>query len=811
MKVSLNWIKEYVALPSNFDISKLAYDLTMSTVEVEEVKILSKKFENIVVGSIEEVKAHPNADKLRICKTRIENGEIKDIVCGGNNLKVGMKVAVACPGAMVRWHGTGDLVEIKKVKLRGVESYGMICAASEIGLADLFPSEEGSIIDLSRFDADNGTNIAKALGLDDVILEIDNKSLTNRPDLWGHYGIAREISALYDLPLKKFVPFEYPKTSNLKINLKDTEHCLRYIGVKIEDVLVKPSNFEIQSRLWSVGIRPINAIVDITNYVMLATGQPLHAFDADNIKGDITVRFAKSSDKMTLLDGKELSLSTEDLVIADEEGPIALAGVMGGKKDSVLPKTNKVILEIANFEPSRIRRTALKYETRTESATRYEKGIDPERCDQALSLAMQMFADIFKDMSVAQFGDNYPKHFLRKEVDVSLDWLERCLGERIAKSDIINKLSRLGFEVEFNQNIMHVIVPTWRSTGDISIPNDIMEEIARMYGLENFDPTPITISFSEAINQPAIDIDRKIREYLAFRCGMNEIFTYPWINNKYIDALSLNRDEMLSLSAPISSEEHYLRSSLLPNLCKSVAENLRNFNEFSIFESAQVYFNKDFESIYDSRELLPLQRRNIAGAYVGNTENVNSLFRRVKGIVESMPRYVHIEPFTMKKIEKPVWADNVVWLNIIQENKKVGNLALLSKKASLACGIKNSAALIFEIDMDLLIPCPSRTNKFMHISEYPVAEYDLSLLFDLSVKWQEIFDVVKDIKADNLIQDILFIDEYRGSQVPDGKKSVTFRLKIGSFEKTLTSSEIEGVAAEVIKRLKKDLGAEIRV
>ena len=367
------------------------------------------------------------------------------------------------------------------------------------------------------------------------------------------------------------------------------------------------------------------------------------------------------------------------------------------------------------------------------------------------------------------------------------------------------------FGQAYCQNIMHVIVPTWRSTGDISIPNDIMEEIARMYGLENFDPAPITISFSEAINQPKIDIDRKIREYLAFRCGMNEIFTYPWINNKYIDALSLNRDEMLSLSAPISSEEHYLRSSLLPNLCKSVAENLRNFNEFSIFESAQVYFNKDFESIYDSRELLPLQRRNIAGAYVGNTENVNSLFRRVKGIVESMPRYVHIEPFTMKKIEKPVWADNVVWLNIIQENKKVGNLALLSKKASLACGIKNSAALIFEIDMDLLIPCPSRTNKFMHISEYPVAEYDLSLLFDLSVKWQEIFDVVKDIKADNLIQDILFIDEYRGSQVPDGKKSVTFRLKIGSFEKTLTSSEIEGVAAEVIKRLKKDLGAEIRV
>lgn len=811
MKVSLNWIKDYVELPQDLDMSKLAYDLTMSTVEVEEVKDLSKSFENLVVGVIEEVLPHPNADKLRICKTDVGSGEIHEIVCGGINLRSGMKVAVACPGAKVRWHGEGDLVEIKKAKLRDVESYGMICAASEIGLADLFPSEkEGTIVDLSGFDVAAGTNLAKALGLDDIILEIDNKSLTNRPDLWGHYGIAREIAALYDLPLKKFPPFTPPEVKKLKINLKDSDRCPRYIGVKIEGVCVKPSSFEIQRRIWCAGMRPVNSIVDITNYVMLAVGQPLHAFDADSIKGNITVRCASDSEKMLLLDGKEFSLSEKDLVIADEDGPIALAGVMGGKKDSVLPETNKLILEIANFEPTGIRRTAMQYETRTEAATRYEKGIDPERCDIALSLAMQMLYDTFENMSITEFSDNYPKHLATKEINVSLTWLESCLGKHIENDYITHKLEQLGFEVKFNDDIMHVKVPSWRATGDVSIPNDIMEEVARMYGFENFEPTPITTSFEGAINQPQTDLDRKIREYLAFRCGMSEVFTYPWVNNKYINALSLNVNDMLSISAPPSPEEHYIRSSLLPNLCKSVSENLRNFNEFAIFESAQVFYNRNFESIYDSREKLPMQRKNVAGACVDDHKNLNILFRKTKGIIESMARCVHMKPLTFKKLEKPVWADNVVWLNIIQGEKIVGNLALLSKKSALGCGIKNSAVMLFELDIDLLKPYMSRTNKFTHLAEYPMVDYDVSLLFDLSVKWETIFNTIKENSNDNLIHDILFVDEYRGAQVPKDKKSITFRLIIGSLEKTLTSKEIENCVDAIVRQLKTDLGAEYR-
>ena len=345
MKLSLDWINDYVTIPKDLELSRIIYDLTMSTVEVEGVTELARNFDNMVVGVIKEILPHPNADKLKICMTDVGGGEIRKIVCGGINMSEGMKVAVARPGAMVRWHGEGDPVKIGNAKVRGEESFGMICASSEIGLFDLFPyTEEATITDLSEFDAAAGVGLAEALGIGDVILEIDNKSLTNRPDLWGHYGIAREISALFGLPLKGFEPFIAPLGSELEITLADTSRCLRYIGAKIVGLSIKPSPFKIQSRIWRVGMRPHNAIIDITNYVMLATGQPLHAFDSDRVKGHITVRRAYDSENFVLLNGRELSLCGEDLVIADDVEAIGLAGVMGGEKDSVLPDTSNVIL-----------------------------------------------------------------------------------------------------------------------------------------------------------------------------------------------------------------------------------------------------------------------------------------------------------------------------------------------------------------------------------------------------------------------------------------------------------------------------------
>ncbi|MDR0648861.1 MAG: phenylalanine--tRNA ligase subunit beta [Synergistaceae bacterium] len=820
MKISLDWLKDYIDLPDGTSLQKIAYDLTMSTVEVEGCEAMSEKFQNIVVGEIIEVLPHPNADKLKICRTDIGCGETREIVCGGTNLKGGMKVAVAKPGAMVRWHGEGGLVEIKNAKLRGVESYGMICASSEIGLFELFPADgEAVIIDLSDFDARPGTRLEAALGIDDVILEIDNRSLTNRPDLWGHYGIARELSALYDVPLKEIPAAEALKGlapgPGLRVGIDVPERCARYMGFRIENVSTKAASFKIQSRIWRVGQRPINALVDITNYVMLAVGQPTHAFDHGNIKGGITVRMARDGEKLTLLGGRELSLTAEDLVIADDDEAVALAGIKGGSKDSILDDTTDVILEIANFSPIGIRKTATRFETRTEASVRFEKGIDPQRADLAASMAASLFADEFPGMRITAFTDNYPRPLGRALVEVSLGWLAKRMGQGIPQEAMLSTLGRLGFTAEIDGDVMTVSAPTWRSTGDISLPDDIMEEIARLHGYENFTPTPITSTFERPINQRGHELERRLREYLSFRCGMQEVFTYPWVKDEHIEALSLPTDGMFQLAAPPAPDESHIRSSLLPNLIDAVSKNVR-FAEFAdgfaIYELAQVYIDHGYETRQDEREKLPVQRRRLAGALVGGAGDVRGLFRRGKGIVENMPRLTHMEPFSFSRPEEgPAWADDTVWLCVTRSGETIGHLALLSKRAALGYGIKQAAVMIFDIDVDALEPLPSRANRFAHLPEYPLSEYDISMVFDESVKWADIEAAAVGKKGPaDIVREARFIDEYRGSQIPSGKKSVTARLVLGSDARTLTSEDIEKSVGMITKRLSKQLGGELR-
>lgn len=812
MKLSLSWIKEYVNIPENMDIKKLAYDLTMSTVEVENVEYLARRFDNMVVGIIKKIEPHPNADKLKVCRVDIGDGEIKNIVCGGVNLKVGMRVAVSCPGANVRWHGEGEAVVIKNSKLRGVESYGMICASDEIGLEDLFPVEqEAEILDLSAFDVPAGTSLADALDMNDVLLEIDNKSMTNRPDLWGHYGIAREVSALYNLQLTDIKPFKTNVYSNFPVEIKNSDRCRRYIAVEVSGVSVKPSSYRIQNRIWKVGMRPINALVDITNYVMLATGNPIHAFDANSISDRIIVRQAVEGEKLTLLDNKELELCSDDLVIADTEKPIALAGIMGGQKDSILPETEHILLEVANFEATGIRRAALRYDSRTESSSRFEKAIDPERCDQALALSMQCLLEAYPDMKITRYCDQYVKKLERSKINVDLKWLEKRLGKHLTNEEIQKRLDQLGFKVQINGDIMCVIAPSWRSTGDISIKDDIIEEVARMYGYDNFEATAFNTSFTDAINQKDKNLVRNIKEYLAFRCGIQEIYTYPWMNDIYVNAVLQEREGILRLATPPAPDMSLLRSSLLPNICEAVAKNERYFNDFSIFEEASVFFDRNYNSPYDPIEILPEQRRHIAAAFASNVKNVKELFREMKGVLEYMPRYTHMETFEFRKEIKPRWADNIVWLNIYLNNEKIGDMGLVAKKVSMECGIKNLSLMIFELDISSLKALNSRTNKFVHIAEYPVTAYDISMLFDLNIQWKDIYHtIINQTDRSLLLKDVSFVDEYTGKQIPKNKKSMTIRLMIGSDERTLTSQEIESTSNQIIRNLEKKVGAELR-
>ena len=424
-------------------------------------------------------------------------------------------------------------------------------------------------------------------------------------------------------------------------------------------------------------------------------------------------------------------------------------------------------------------------------------------------MSMELFSELYPEMKVTGLSDLYPQHLKQAEIDVTLSWLERRLGKSLTPDDVKKKMELLGYQVSFDGDNMHVVVPTWRSTGDVSIKADIMEEVARMYGYENFEAEPITTTFDGAINQLDKDLERKIKEYLSFRCGMQEIFTYPWMDELYVNAVLQSTDGILSLSTPPSPAERFIRSSLLPNLCKAVVKNERYFDEFAIYETAQVFRDENYTTPYDPREKLPSQRKHVAGAFVCGGKDVTTLFRKAKGVLEMMPRYTHMEGFTFKQVEKPVWADNVVWLNVYLGEERIGDLALLSKKVSMECGIKNLNVMLFELDQDCMKPFRSRTNSFTHLPEYPMTEYDISVLLPGEVKWEDVAQTIRGVKSE-LFHGAQFVDEYRGKQVPDGKKSVTVRLAIGSKEKTLTSAEIEEVANSVLKKLAKRFGAELR-
>jgi len=804
MKVSLNWIREYVDLPADLTMERLAFDLTMRTVEVEGYENLSEGLKNIVTGRITEVSPHPQADRLRVVLADVGLPAPEQIVCGGSNLEVGQMVVVARPGAKVRWHGEGEPVEIKASKLRGVASAGMICASSEIGLADLFPFvDDHEIMDLTGIACRPGQNLAEVLGLDDEILEIDNKSLTNRPDLWGHYGIARELSAIYGCTLRPLpICTVDAKLPACPVEIANDDLCRRYAAVAYAGLVNVPSPLWLKVALTKVGMRPINNLVDITNYVMLAVGQPTHGFDRTHVKGEIRVRTANEGEVLELLDGRKLVLGPKNLVIADRENPLGLAGIMGGRQDSILPDTTEIVLEIANFSPTCIRHTTQAFGLRTEASIRFEKHVDTQRVDQALGLAAKLFADIVPGSRITAFTDLNLRPTVPPVVAVTLPFLSTRLGSPVTASDVEKSLNPLGFQVEADGGLLRVATPSWRGTGDVSLPDDILEEVARMIGYENFSYRAPVITLEKPVNQRPVQLDRNLREYLAFRCGFQEVFTYPWVEDRFHEAAGFRPEELLAISTPPSPENSRLRASLVPGMLETLVTNLRYFGSFKVFEVTQV-FRPGAMSPSVPEEVLPLQEKHLAGAMAGS--DAGALFFEAKGVIASMARFCQMGPLSFARMLEPVWAEKKVWLNVMAAGEVIGSLGLLSLKTMKAAGIKNTQAVVFEINLEKLTPLPSRTNGFRHLPLFPLVEQDLSMLLDEAVKWSEIEALVGP-----MVREVEYVEEYRGKQIPAGKRSLMLRVRLGSEEGTLTSEQIEAQMQSVMKKLNRQFGAEIR-
>ena len=805
MKLSLNLIKKYVDLPSNLTDKQIAYDLTLRTVEVENVEDLGARFNNIVVGKIEKISAHPNADKLKICMVDIGEKKPVQIVCGGSNLYEGESVVVCKPGAEVVWHGEGEPVKIKETKMRGEASYGMICAASEVFLSDFFPNEgETEIIDLKGIDCRPGQSIAELFDMDDTVLEIDNKSLSNRPDLWGHYGIARELSAIYDVPLKEIETYKIDsKLPEYNVEIKDKSKCHRYIGVEIDGIYDKPSPMWMQSLLAKVGQRPINAIVDITNYVMMTTGQPSHAFDRTHVGGEkIIVRNAKKNEELLLLDHTTISLTEDDLVICDEKDPMCLAGIRGGAKDSILPETTGIVLEMANFDAGTIRKTGKRFAEKTDSAIRYEKGIDTQRIDQGINLALNLITEIFPDSKILKYVDVCPLPTKNNKIEVTEEFLDTRLGKKIPESTTKQILTSLGYGVELKKGTYSVIVPTWRSTGDVTYKDDVMGEIARILSFDSFEPKPITISFEHSVKQNNVLLERRIREYLSYRCGFYEIYTYPWIDEKYINAAKIDTTVAVKLATPPAPELSILRSSLIPGMLESISKNLRYFDSFKLFENTEVYQKGNYSPSSED-EKLPQQNMYLTGCVVG--KDAKKIFYEAKGALENMAAYCHMEELKFEQREKPNWADVNAYINIISRNQIIGSLGLVSIKTMTDCKIKRTNVAMFEIESSRFIPCDSRTNKYERLPALPLVEKDLAILVDEEKTWS---DISKAIKAS--VKELEFIDEYRGEKIPKGKKSITLRIKLLNEGTTMTSEQINEKVSDILKSLNKKCGAILR-
>lgn len=808
MLVSLNWLKEFVDLPENITPSEIGQFLTMSTVEVESVVSQKEAFVQMVVGRVEELKNHPNADNLKIAMTNIGQGKVVQIICGGTNLFVGMLVAVALPGAKVKWHGQGEPVLLSEATIRGQKSFGMICAGDEIGLENIFSSADKEILNLTGLAVEPGESLVKALGLDDVIIDIDNKSLTNRPDLWGHWGLARELSAIWQRN-KKTLSLEKIEENNdltVKVKIKSVDDCYRYLGVKVENITVGPSPSWLKQRLQAIGQKSINNIVDLTNYVMYETGQPLHAFDSKNIGGNqILVRRAVSGEKLLTLDKEDLKLSEDTLVIADAKKPVALAGVMGGFDSGINDQTTGVIFESACFNAITIRQAERKYNLRTESSIRFEKGIEPERAEMALKRILTLLKKVSPQAKIGKINDVYKKKSKAKEIKFSLQFIQDRLGINISAEEIENILKRLDFSVKYRAKNFFVVVPSYRQQADITIPEDIVEEVARIYGYDKFKPSLPIVQLARPNPSAYRAVEKKIKSILSLSGGFYETINYSFTNQK-VSALGYDLEKFVVLTNSLSSEYTHLRGSLIPGLLRNIADNERWSRGFKLYEIGRI-FRQDNKSLFRRggklTGYLPWQNYWLTGVITGEKDEV---FLSAKGSWEILMSKLGIDQYELIIApDKKIFSSEKLQIKI--QDKKVGYLARVSQEILDQFDIKQSVG-VFEVDLDELLPFVKSVTSYQPLSKYPAVIFDLAVVFPLSVHWDEVVKIVQ--STSQLVREVKLFDIYSGEQIGADKKSIAFTLEFLHPERTLTSQEVDKEVDKILDNLKNKLHGELR-
>ena len=789
MKLSINFLKDYVDLDENIDVKKLAEDMTNAGNEYDEAGNLINATK-LVIGEIVECKEHPDSDHLHCCKVNVGK-EVLDIVCGAPNARKGIKVIVALDGAQLPG-GT-----IKCGKIRGKVSNGMMCSIAELGLDNKFLTEEdkAGIHELPA-DAPIGENPIAYMKLNDQV--IDFELTANRGDLLSILGMAYEVGAIYDKKVKDIDLSHKENKENINDIFKvkvNTENCSIFLAKKVKNVVIKESPDFIKSRLIASGIRPINNVVDISNYVMLETGQPLHFYDADCLKDCLEVRMANEGEKLTTLDGIERDLKTEDIVISDGEKAIGLAGVMGGLETEITDKTKNIIIESAIFDSVKVRRTSNAI-LRSEASNRFEKGLDPNRTFMAMERACHLLEKYASGEVVGDIAKYDTTEKEDKIINITAENINNILGMTISEKEILDVFRRLGFKAIVKDGVIVVSVPRRRL--DISIKEDLIEEVGRIYGVNNIKgKLPNILPKMGSYDKCTRQIRNKMVDL-----GLNETLSYVLVPEADSKMFTKDDYEKVKLISPLSEDKNTLRHSLLIALYKIYEYNkARNNKDVSIFEIGKAFQKKD-EEYTETKKLAAL----MSGEYYLGLDKKKVDFYVIKGIAEEIldylgynGRYSFVRNLEKTPEELHPGQSAVISVN----NDIVGIIGKVHPK------VEKDDVYVLEIDLDRLLSKRVGKMKYKEISKFPNIKKDLSVVVDKKISAQEIGMKIKKL-AGSLLESSEVFDIYTGTGIEENKKSISFALTFGKGDRTLTDDEINEVMNKIIAGLEKDIKAELR-
>ncbi|MFA5247639.1 MAG: phenylalanine--tRNA ligase subunit beta [Patescibacteria group bacterium] len=809
MYLSLNWLKDFINLPKNIKPEEIGEKLTNHTVEVEKIEKQSDRFKNIVVGRVLEVKKHPNSDHLNLTKVDIGLKEPLDIVCGASNVAAKQLVPVAIIGAELP-----NGMKIEEREVRGEKSFGMICAEDELGLGE---GHDGIMV-LEK--AKVGQDFGEYLKLDDIILEVDNKSLSNRPDLWGHLGIARELAVILETKTTgEFKNIFETKLANndkaekIAVKVEDETLCPRYMAIKITGLEIKDSPEWLQKRLSAVGMRPINNIVDATNYVMLELGQPLHAFDAEKTK-KIIVRRAKNGESIKTLDGLDRKLDDNMLVIADDEKSVAIAGVMGSENSEISNDTKNIILEAANFNASSVRKTSTKLSLRTEASMRFEKSLDPALCPIALARALEIIKKTCPEAKIDSQVTDINNYLAEPTVlEINLTWISQRLGEDLGKKKIIKILDSLGFKVEsISAHVIKVSIPSWRATKDIKIKEDVLEEIVRIYGYNNIKTqTPSVTMEAPQPNEERL-FERTVKNILTSGAMATETLNYSFLNEEKMTKLKMSSQGLIKLANPISNLHTHLRADLFPNILDNIKINQAKNEALSFFEIGSIFADTTgtINKNQNSGEYLPYQEKHLA--LVAAEGSARDAYDKIKGQFEYLIKRLNFSTWNFSASlsgQAPEWAEKGTYANVLAGDSELGFVGLISREIASGLGLKKSVAVL-EINFTKLFSLyqslPSKV--YNKPNKYPAVERDLAFVVDAKVLYIDIKEVIE--KFSSLIKKVELFDIYEGEKLGNDLKSLAFHIDYESVDKTLTTSEVDELQKGLIKKLEEKFEAKIR-